>query len=49
MAWGTQELRAATMQPDYFEIRDAATLLPPVATQRANWSSWRPRAWARRG
>jgi pantoate--beta-alanine ligase len=34
MAWGAQELRGATMQPDYFEIRDAATLLPPTAAAR---------------
>jgi pantoate--beta-alanine ligase len=34
MAWGAQELRAASMQPDYFEIRDAATLLAPVAGTR---------------
>ena len=34
MAWGAQQLREATMQPDYFEIRDAATLLAPVAGTR---------------
>jgi len=34
MAWGAQQLREATMQPDYFEIRDAATLLAPVASTR---------------
>jgi pantoate--beta-alanine ligase len=34
MARGEQELRAASMQPDYFEIRDAATLLAPVAGTR---------------
>jgi pantoate--beta-alanine ligase len=28
-AYGAAELRAARMQPDYFEIRDAATLLEP--------------------
>jgi pantoate--beta-alanine ligase len=28
-AFGAAELRAARMQPDYFEIRDAATLLEP--------------------
>jgi pantoate--beta-alanine ligase len=34
MAWGAQQLRGAGMQPDYFEIRDAATLLPPVPGAR---------------
>ena len=34
MDQGAQELRDASMQPDYFEIRDAATLLPPVAATR---------------
>jgi pantoate--beta-alanine ligase len=34
MAWGAQELRAATMLPDYFEIRDADCLLPPTAQTR---------------
>jgi pantoate--beta-alanine ligase len=34
MAAGEQALRAATMQPDYFEVRDAATLLPPTAQTR---------------
>jgi pantoate--beta-alanine ligase len=34
MAWGAQQLRGATLQPDYFEIRDAATLLPPTAGTR---------------
>jgi pantoate--beta-alanine ligase len=33
-AWGAGELRAAQMQPDYFEIRDAATLLAPAADAR---------------
>jgi pantoate--beta-alanine ligase len=32
--WGASELRAAGMQPDYFEVRDAATLLAPVASTR---------------
>jgi pantoate--beta-alanine ligase len=34
MAWAMQELRAATLQPDYFEIRDAATLLTPTPATR---------------
>jgi pantoate--beta-alanine ligase len=29
--WGAEQLRAAQLQPDYFELRDAATLLPPVS------------------
>jgi pantoate--beta-alanine ligase len=33
-AWAAGELRAAQMQPDYFEIRDAATLLSPAADTR---------------
>jgi len=32
--WGASELRAAGMLPDYFEVRDADTLLAPVATTR---------------
>ena len=32
--WGIGELRAAGMQPDYLEIRDAASLLEPVADAR---------------
>ena len=32
MAWGAAQLRAATLQPDYFEIRDALTLLEPTAS-----------------
>ena len=28
--WGAEQLRAAQLLPDYFELRDAATLLPPV-------------------
>ena len=27
-------MRDAGMQPDYFEVRDAATLLPPVPATR---------------
>ncbi|HMA13087.1 MAG TPA: pantoate--beta-alanine ligase [Steroidobacteraceae bacterium] len=34
MDWGMDELRRAAMQPDYFEIRDAGTLLPPTAASR---------------
>lgn len=34
MEQGAQELRDAGMQPDYFEVRDAATLLPPVPDTR---------------
>ncbi len=30
--WGADELRKAGMQPDYFELRDAATLLAPVSS-----------------
>lgn len=33
-AWGSGELRAAQMQPDYVEIRDSATLLAPDAGSR---------------
>ena len=33
-AWGAAELRAAGMQPDYFEVRDALTLLAPAADSR---------------
>jgi pantoate--beta-alanine ligase len=33
-AAGAHQLRESTMQPDYFEIRDAATLLAPVAATR---------------
>jgi pantoate--beta-alanine ligase len=33
-ALGVAELRAARMQPDYFEIRDAQTLLEPVRASR---------------
>ena len=33
-AAGEQALRAAGMQPDYFAVRDAATLLPPTAQTR---------------
>jgi pantoate--beta-alanine ligase len=33
-AFGASELRATRMQPDYFEIRDAATLLEPQASSR---------------
>ena len=32
--WGATELRLAQMQPDYFEIRDAATLLLPLPESR---------------
>ena len=32
--FGAEQLRAAGMQPDYFEIRDAQTLLEPVAESR---------------
>jgi pantoate--beta-alanine ligase len=31
-SWGVSELRAAGMQPDYFELRDAATLLAPESS-----------------
>ena len=34
MEQGARELRDAGMQPDYFEVRDAATLLPPVPATR---------------
>ncbi|MET0280166.1 MAG: pantoate--beta-alanine ligase [Steroidobacteraceae bacterium] len=34
VAWGQAELRAAQMQPDYLEIRDATTLLAPAADSR---------------
>ncbi len=33
-AFGIAELRAARMQPDYFEIRDAQTLYEPARTSR---------------
>jgi pantoate--beta-alanine ligase len=33
-AWGSGELRAAQMQPDYVEIRDSSTLLAPDAGSR---------------
>jgi pantoate--beta-alanine ligase len=33
-AWGSGALRAAGMQPDYFEVRDAGTLLAPAADCR---------------
>ena len=33
-AWGMEQLRAAGMTPDYFEVRDAATLLEPAAPTR---------------
>jgi pantoate--beta-alanine ligase len=33
-AFGVAELRAARMQPDYFEIRDAQTLYEPVRASR---------------
>lgn len=33
-SWGVAELRAAGMQPDYLEIRDAASLLEPAADAR---------------
>jgi pantoate--beta-alanine ligase len=32
--WGTAELRAARMQPDYFEVRDSRTLLAPSPDSR---------------
>ncbi|MEO6184950.1 MAG: pantoate--beta-alanine ligase [Steroidobacteraceae bacterium] len=32
--WGSDELRAAGMLPDYFEVRDAETLLAPVLSTR---------------
>lgn len=32
--WGAAELRAAGMQPDYFEVRDALTLLAPAPESR---------------
>jgi pantoate--beta-alanine ligase len=32
--WGQGELRAAQMQPDYFEVRDAQTLLAPGPDSR---------------
>jgi len=33
-AWGVSELQAAQMRPDYFELRDAQTLLEPTAGSR---------------
>jgi len=33
-SWGMEQLRTAGMQPDYFELRDAATLLEPTASTR---------------
>lgn len=33
-AWGARQLDAAGMAPDYFEIRDAATLLAPTSVTR---------------
>jgi len=33
-AWAAAELRAAGMQPDYFEVRDAGTLLAPEPDTR---------------
>ncbi|MEJ0100807.1 MAG: pantoate--beta-alanine ligase [Pseudomonadota bacterium] len=33
-AWGAGELRTAGLQPDYFEVRDASTLLAPDADCR---------------
>jgi pantoate--beta-alanine ligase len=33
-AWGIAQLRAAQMQPDYFEVRDAQTLLAPGPDSR---------------
>ena len=32
--WGAAELRAASMQPDYFEVRDSQTLLAPGPDSR---------------
>jgi pantoate--beta-alanine ligase len=32
--WGVSELRAASMQPDYFEVRDSRTLLAPSPDSR---------------
>jgi len=32
--WGTAQLQAAGMKPDYFELRDAATLLEPTPATR---------------
>ena len=33
-AWGMEQLRTAGFKPDYFELRDAATLLEPAADTR---------------
>jgi len=33
-AWGVGELQAASMQPDYFEVRDSQTLLAPGPDSR---------------
>ena len=33
-AWGMEQLRSAGLQPDYFELRDAATLLEPTVGTR---------------
>jgi pantoate--beta-alanine ligase len=33
-AWAVKALSDASMRPDYFEIRDAATLLPPAENAR---------------
>jgi pantoate--beta-alanine ligase len=32
--WGAGELRAAQMEPDYFEVRDSLTLLAPSPDSR---------------
>jgi pantoate--beta-alanine ligase len=33
-SWGASELRAVAILPDYFEVRDAATLMEPTASTR---------------